>query len=81
MLLGYRFVPPAPQVLAQLYADYLRYRATTRKPMSFKRYLKRIGFTDPTARFKGATTESAEFPPGLRSSWQCPSERSLALFA
>ena len=53
MLLGSRFVPPAPQVLAQLYADYLRYRATTRKPISFKRYLKRIGFTDPTARFKG----------------------------
>ena len=53
MSLGYKFVPPAPQVLAQLYADYLRYRKTTRKPVSFKRYLKRIGFTDPTARFKG----------------------------
>lgn len=49
-------VPPAPEVLAQLYADYQRYRKTVkgkRKPRSFKAYLKWIGFTDPTARFKG----------------------------
>jgi immune inhibitor A len=51
-----RLVPPAPDVLAQLYADYRRYRETVRgkrKLRSFKEYLKWIGFTDPTAGFKG----------------------------
>jgi immune inhibitor A len=62
---GFRFVPPAPQVLAQLYADYLRYRAAVRgKPVSFKRYLKRIGFTDPTARFKGGDDGRRRVPSG-----------------
>jgi hypothetical protein len=41
-------VPPAPEVLAQLHADYLRYREKTKKAISFKKYLKQIGFTDPT---------------------------------
>lgn len=49
----FALVPPAPEVLAQLYADYLRHLETARgKRRSFKSYLKMIGFTDPTARFK-----------------------------
>src|SRR5215470_7326784 len=50
---GLRRVPPSPEVLAYLYAEYLRYRAATKKKISFKQYLVQIGFTDPTARFKG----------------------------
>lgn len=51
---SFKTVPPAPEVLAQLYADYRRYRETARgTPRSFKQYLKWIGFTDPTARFEG----------------------------
>jgi immune inhibitor A len=46
-----RFVPPSPDVLAHLHADYLRMRG--KKKLSFKQYLKKLGFTDPTARFKG----------------------------
>lgn len=44
---AFRWVPPAPQVMAQLYSDYLRARG--KKKLSFKKYLKQIGFTDPTA--------------------------------
>lgn len=47
----FRPVPPAPDVIAQLYADYLRYRG--RKKLSFKKYLDLIGFTDPAANLKG----------------------------
>jgi len=29
------FVPPAPEVLAHLHADYLRYREKTKREISF----------------------------------------------
>ena len=51
-----RRVPPAPQVLAQLHADYLRYKRKTGKRISFKKYLALIGFKDPTAGFDGGDT-------------------------
>jgi immune inhibitor A len=40
-------VPPSPEVMSLLYADYLKYG----KPLgiSFKKYLEAIGFTDPAA--------------------------------
>jgi hypothetical protein len=55
-------VPPAPEVLAQLHADYLRYREKTKKAISFKKYLKQIGFTDPTAGFKGGDSGGRRAP-------------------
>ena len=55
-------VPPAPQVLAQLHADYLRYREKTKKAISFKKYLKKIGLTDPTAGFKGGDSGGRRAP-------------------
>jgi immune inhibitor A len=48
----FRLVPPAPQVIAHLHAEYLRTRGD--KKLSFKNYLKRIGFADPAAGLKGA---------------------------
>ena len=55
-------VPPAPEVLAQLHADYLRYRERTKQAISFKKYLKKIGFTDPTAGFKGGDSGARRAP-------------------
>ncbi|MBP9081372.1 MAG: hypothetical protein KBF80_14080, partial [Flavobacteriales bacterium] len=42
---GFQRIPPAPDVLAQLYAEYLRKRNQgTGSKLSFKEYLARIGF-------------------------------------
>src|SRR5262249_33804517 len=59
-------IPPSPEVLAHLFADYRRYRESTKKPISFKRYLERIGFTDPTARFKHGDTGTRLAPKGVK---------------
>ncbi|MBI5909344.1 MAG: immune inhibitor A [Betaproteobacteria bacterium] len=57
-------VPPDPQVMAQLHAEYLRYRG--RKKLSFAKYLEKIGFTDPAAGLKGADRGSRPTPrPGM----------------
>lgn len=57
-------VPPDPQVMAQLHAEYLRYRG--KKKLSFAKYLKKIGFTDPAAGLKGADRGSRPPPrPGM----------------
>jgi len=48
---GLHRVPPAPQVMAQLYADYRRLPAGTK--VSFKDYLTIIGFTDPGEMLSG----------------------------
>ena len=45
-------VPPAPEVMAQLHAAYLRQRGKSK--LSFAKYLRRIGFTDPAAGLTGA---------------------------
>ena len=46
-------VPPSPEVLAYLHAEYRRFRAKKKdRRLSFKGYLRRIGFVDLTARFK-----------------------------
>lgn len=46
MSISLRLVPPSPQVLSMLYMDYLKYG----KPegLSFKRYLRVIGYVDPS---------------------------------
>src|SRR5262245_30351569 len=66
MLTRFAFVPPTPEVLAHLYADYRRYRDKTKNPVSFKKYLKKIGFTDPTARFKGGDTGKRHGAKGIK---------------
>ncbi len=67
-VLGLRAVPPAPQVMAHLYAEYLRYRG--KKKLSFKQYLRKIGFTDPAAGLKGADRGAQPRPPRAWSwSW------------
>jgi immune inhibitor A len=61
---GVRAVPPSPEVMAHLYAEYLRYRG--KKKLSFAQYLKKIGFTDPAAGLKGADKGTKPKPaPGL----------------
>ena len=52
----FRPVPPAPEVMAQLYAAYLRARGDSK--LSFKKYLQQIGFTDPAAGLKRADSGS-----------------------
>jgi hypothetical protein len=62
-----RFVaaPPAPEVMAHLYAEYLRYKS--KKNLSFKQYLKKIGFTDPAAGLKGADSGTLARPSPIRA--------------
>jgi immune inhibitor A len=55
-------VPPSPEVLALLHAEYERYRKKSRKPLSFKRWLKKIGFDDPTAGFPGGDAGARRVP-------------------
>ena len=57
-------VPPDPQVMAQLHAEYLRCRG--KRKLSFAKYLRKIGFTDPAAGLKGADRGSRPPPrPGM----------------
>ena len=56
----WRRVPPAPDVMAHMYADYLRIRG--KKKLSFKKYLKQIGFTDPTAGLKRGDSGTRSSP-------------------
>lgn len=46
MSISLRIVPPSPEILSMLYMDYLKYG----KPegLSFKRYLRIIGYVDPS---------------------------------
>ena len=60
---GFLAVPPSPEVMAHLYAEYLRYRG--KKKLSFGQYLKKIGFTDPAVGLKGADSGAMPKPaPG-----------------
>lgn len=60
----FHVVPPAPQVIAHLHAEYLRTRG--RKKLSFKKYLKQIGFTDPAAGLKGADSGAPKVAKGMK---------------
>ncbi len=62
-----RRVPPAPDVIAHLHAEYLRHRARYKgRRLSFKRYLQRIGFTDPAAGLQRADTGTrSTVTPGM----------------
>lgn len=65
-MLNHSRIPPSPEVLAHLFADYRRYRDAAKKPVSFKRYLERIGFTDPAARFKHGDSGTRVGPKGAK---------------
>ena len=65
MLKNFSLVPPSPEVLAHLHADYRRYRDRAKKPVSFKKYLRRIGFTDPTANLENGDTGTRHAPKGI----------------
>lgn len=64
-----RLVPPSPEVLSMLYMDYLKYG----KPegLSFKRYLRIIGYVDPSRDIvgmdDGATVKVGPIGPELIS--------------
>ncbi|MBI4519152.1 MAG: M6 family metalloprotease domain-containing protein [Deltaproteobacteria bacterium] len=56
-----RCVPPSPEVMAILFMEYRR--SGKMKTMSFKKYLKSIGFTDPAAEIVGMD-DAARFRRG-----------------
>ncbi len=57
-----RPVPPAPNVLAHVYMDYVRHG----KPagLTFRQYLAAIGFTDPSAEIDGMDDAAHARSPG-----------------
>ena len=54
-------IPPSPEVMATLFMDYRR--SGKMKTMSFQKYLKSIGFTDPAADIVGMD-DAARFRRG-----------------
>ena len=45
------FVPPSPDIMVKLYADYLR--TVEGQQITFEQYLISIGFTDKATAFHG----------------------------
>jgi immune inhibitor A len=66
-------VPPSPEVLALLHAEYRRYREKTSEPLAFKRWLERVGFKNPTEHFPGGDTGDRSVRKGAAQLVQVPS--------